>query len=149
MTPFGWRFSGALFGVLLVPLLYILLKLMLGSTPAASCAALIYAADFMRFAQSRISTIDTYGVFFTLLMYLFFYFYYTQPWDAPLHRTLLPLGLSGLSFALGVASKWTCVFGLRPDLRLRPEKAGEAASSEAGRGGILGSGGRRRSEGPR
>ena len=111
MTPFGWRFSGALFGVLLVPLLYILLKLMLGSTLAATCAAVVYAADFMRFAQSRISTIDTYGVFFTLLMYLFFYFYYTQPWDAPLKRTLPPLGLSGLCFALGVVSKWTCVFG--------------------------------------
>ena len=110
MTPFGWRFSGALFGVLMLPLLYILLKLMLGSTMAASCATAVFALDFMHFAQTRISTIDTYSVFFTLLMYFFFYLYYTQPWDAPLRRTLPPLMLSGAAFALGVVSKWTCVF---------------------------------------
>ncbi len=110
MTPFGWRFSGALFGVLLLPVLYVFLKLMLGSTAAAWCAAAVYGLDFMRFAQSRISTIDTYSVFFTLLMYLFFYLYYTQPWDTPLRKTLLPLGLSGACFALGAASKWTGIF---------------------------------------
>ena len=110
MTPFGWRFSGALFGVLMLPLIYILLKLMLGSTMAAACTTAVFALDFMHFAQTRISTIDTYSVFFTLLMYFFFYLYYTQPWDAPLRRTLPPLMLSGAAFALGVVSKWTCVF---------------------------------------
>jgi len=110
MTPFGWRFSGALFGVLMIPILYILLKLMLNSTIAAFCTTAVFTADFMHFAQTRIATIDTYCVFFTLLMYFFFYLYYTQPWDVPLQRSLLPLGLSGLCFALGVASKWTCVF---------------------------------------
>ena len=110
MTPFGWRFSGALFGVLLLPILYILLKLMLSSTMAATCATAVFGLDFMRFAQTRISTIDTYSVFFTLLMYFFFYLYYTQPWDTPLRRTLVPLCLSGAAFALGVVSKWTCVF---------------------------------------
>ena len=110
MTPFGWRFSGALFGVLMLPILYILLKLMLDSTMAAACATAIFALDFMHFAQTRISTIDTYSVFFTLLMYFFFYLYYTQPWDTPLRRTLPPLMLSGAAFALGVVSKWTCVF---------------------------------------
>ena len=110
MTPFGWRFSGALFGVLLLPILYVFLKLMLSSTMAAACADAVFALDFMRFAQTRISTIDTYSVFFTLLMYFFFYLYYTQPWDTPLRRTLVPLCLSGAAFALGVVSKWTCVF---------------------------------------
>ena len=110
MTPFGWRFSGALFGVLMLPLLYILLKLMLDSAMAATCATAVFALDFMHFAQTRICTIDTYSVFFTLLMYFFFYLYYTQPWDTPLRRTLPPLMLSGAAFALGVASKWTCVF---------------------------------------
>ncbi len=110
MTPFGWRFSGALFGVLLLPILYVLLKLMLSSTMAAACADAVFALDFMRFTQTRISTIDTYSVFFTLLMYLFFYFYYTQPWDTPLRRTLPPLALSGACFALGAVSKWTGIF---------------------------------------
>ncbi len=110
MTPFGWRFSGAFFGMLMLPILYILLKLMLSSTMAACCTTVVFALDFMHFTQTRISTIDTYSVFFTLLMYFFFYLYYTQPWDAPLRKTLLPLALSGAAFALGVVSKWTCVF---------------------------------------
>ena len=111
MTPFGWRFSGVLFGVLMLPVLYLFLKLMLGSILVSACTTAVFALDFMHFAQTRIATIDTYGVFFTLLMYFFFYLYYTQPWDAPLRRTLLPLGLSGLCFALGAVSKWTCIFG--------------------------------------
>lgn len=111
MNPFGWRFTGVLFGVLMLPLLYLLLKWMLGSTPVSACVTAVFALDFMHFTQTRISTIDTYGVFFTLLMYLFFYRYFVQPYDTPLKQTLPPLLLSGLSFALGVVSKWTCVFG--------------------------------------
>ena len=111
MTPFGWRFSGVLFGVLMLPLLYCLLKWMLNSTVVAFCTASVFALDFMHFTQTRIATIDTYCVFFTLLMYLFFYRYYVQPLDTPLKKTLPPLMLSGLSFALGAVSKWTCIFG--------------------------------------
>ncbi len=110
MTPFGWRFSGVLFGVLMLPLLYLLLQWMLGNTMVSSSVTAIFALDFMHYTQTRIATIDTYGVFFTLLMYLFFYRYYTQPWDTPLRKTLPPLMLSGACFALGCVSKWTCIF---------------------------------------
>ena len=110
MTPFGWRFSGVLFGVLMLPLLYLLLQWMLGNTLVSASVTAIFALDFMHFAQTRLATIDTYGVFFTLLMYLFFYRYYTQPWDTPLRKTLPPLALSGACFALGTVTKWTCIF---------------------------------------
>ena len=110
MTPFGWRFSGVLFGVLMLPLLYLLLQWMLGNTLVSASVTVIFALDFMHFVQTRIATIDTYGVFFTLLMYLFFYRYFVQPWDTPLKKTLPPLALSGLCFALGTVTKWTCIF---------------------------------------
>lgn len=110
LTPFGWRFMGALFGVLMLPLLYVFLKLMLGSSMISASVTAIFALDFMHYVQTRIATIDTYGVFFTLFMYFFFYLWYTQPWDAPLKKTLPALALSGLGFALGAASKWTCIF---------------------------------------
>lgn len=103
MTPFGWRFSGTLFGVLMLPLLYVFIKCMLGSTAIASCGTLIFAFDFMHFVQTRIATIDTYSVFFIILMYLFMWLYVSG-------GSLGALALSGICFGLGAASKWTCIY---------------------------------------
>lgn len=110
MTPFGWRFMGTLFGVLMVPILYVLIKNMFGKTRVAVCGTLLFVFDFMRLTQTRIATIDTYGVFFILLAYLFMYRYVTQEEDAPFGKTLGPLFLSGLFFGIGCASKWTVVY---------------------------------------
>jgi predicted membrane-bound dolichyl-phosphate-mannose-protein mannosyltransferase len=111
MTPFGWRFIGVLFGILMLPILFIFLKNMTGSTRVSSCMTAVFAFDFMHFTQTRIATIDTYSVFFILLMYYFFYRYFTLPWNAPVRKGLRWLFLSGLFFGLGAASKWTVVFG--------------------------------------
>ena len=110
MTPFGWRFMGVLFGVLMLPVLYILLKKMFGSTAAATCGTTVFAFDFMHYTQTRLATIDTYAVFFTLLMYLFMYFWLTEDEEARPRRRLLWLGLAGASFGLGAASKWVCIY---------------------------------------
>ena len=103
MTPFGWRFSGTFFGVLMLPLMYVFLKKLFGSRTVSAAGTLVFAADFMHFVQTRIATIDTYAVFFILLMYLFMYLFFTE------HR-LRDLALSGLFFGLGAASKWTCLY---------------------------------------
>lgn len=103
MTPFGWRFSGTLFGVLMLPAMYILLKKMFGSRRAATAGTLVFATDFMHFVQSRIATIDSYSVFFILLMYLFMYIYITED-------RLSALALCGISFGLGTAAKWTSLY---------------------------------------
>lgn len=103
MTPFGWRFMGTLFGVLMLPLLYVFLKRMSRSSAAASCGTVIFAFDFMHFVQTRIATIDTYSVFFILLMYLFM-------WRFVSGGRWRYLALSGLFFGLGAASKWTCIY---------------------------------------
>lgn len=110
MTPFGWRFMGTLFGVLMLPLLYIFLKNLFGKTPVAACGTALFAFDFMHLTQTRIATIDTYGVFFILCMYFFMYRYLTLPAGTPFRRGALPLFLSGLSFGLGAASKWTAIY---------------------------------------
>ena len=103
MTPFGWRFSGALIGVLMLPVMYMLLKRMFSSTRICACATAIFACDFMHFAQTRIATIDSYSVFFILLMYLFMYLYITD-------GRKRDLALSGLFFGIGAACKWTCFY---------------------------------------
>ncbi len=103
MTPFGWRFMGTLFGVLMLPVLYLFLKKLFGGRAVPTLGTLLFASDFMHYTQTRIATVDTYAVFFILLMYLCMYVY--------LSRESLPaLGLSGLFFGLGAASKWTCIY---------------------------------------
>lgn len=112
MTPFGWRFMGTLFGVLMLPVMYVFLKKLFGRTDVAACCTAVFAFDFMHFTQTRIATIDTYAVFFILLMYLFMYLYLTAERGAKMpRRAWLPyLALAGLSFGLGAASKWTCIY---------------------------------------
>ena len=111
MTPFGWRFMGTLFGVLMLPLLYVFLKNLFGKTLVAACGTILFAAEFMHLTQTRIGTIDTYGVFFVLLMYYFMYRYLTLPAGTSFRKCALPLFLSGLFWGIGAASKWTVIYG--------------------------------------
>ena len=111
MTPFGWRFMGTLFGVGMLPLLYVFLKNLFGRTSIATCGTVLLAADFMHLTQTRLATIDTYAFFFILLMYYFMYRYLTLPAGAPFRKCALPLFLSGLFWGIGAASKWTVIYG--------------------------------------
>lgn len=109
MTPFGWRFSGTLIGVLMVPALYYFLKKLVGGRAVPLCMSAVFAFDFMHYVQTRIATIDSYAVFFTILMYLFFWLYLRS--DRGRRGSFLPpLAMAGLCFGLGAASKWTCIY---------------------------------------
>lgn len=110
MVPFGWRFMGTLFGVLMVPILYIFLKNLFGKTPVALCGTALFTFDFMHLVQTRIATIDTYGVFFILVSYYFMYRWLAVPAGKQLRHYILPLFLSGLFWGVGCASKWTVVY---------------------------------------
>ncbi len=111
MTPFGWRFAGTFFGVLILAVLYVFGKRIFRRTDFAFITAALFAADGMHFAQTRIATIDTYALFFTLLMFLFMGDYIAEDFEKrPYWKKLALLGLSGLMFGLGVSSKWTCLY---------------------------------------
>ncbi len=111
MNPFGWRVVGNVFGILMIPLFYIMAKNMFKKTWIALLATVLFTFDFMHFAQTRISTIDVYVTFFIMLMYLFMYKYYqTSFYDTPLKKTFMPLALTGIAFGLGAASKWTAIY---------------------------------------
>ena len=103
MTPFGWRFSGTLIGVLMLPIMYVFIKKLFGGRAVPAAGTLVLAADFMHFVQTRIATIDSYSVFFILLMYLFMYLFISED-------RLRYLALSGVFFGMGAASKWTCLY---------------------------------------
>lgn len=110
MTPFGWRFMGTLMGVLMVPAMYLLGKLLFRKTKFAMLTAFVMAFDLMHLTQTRIATIDSYAVLFIILMYLCMFRYLQMSFFRDGWRTLLPLGLSGVFFGLGCASKWICIY---------------------------------------
>ena len=111
MTPFGWRFSGTLFGVFILAVLYVMSKRIFRRTDFALVSTGLMAVDCMHFAQTRIATIDVYALFFTLLMFLFMLDYIAEDFESrPFWKKLLALGLSGFAFGLGVSSKWTCFY---------------------------------------
>jgi len=105
-SPFGWRLIGALIGVLMIVIMYIFVKNMFGKTVIASCAALLFGFDFMRFVQTRIATIDTFAVFFILLSFFFMYRHITTDINAPFKKSLPSLAFSGIFFGLSFATKW-------------------------------------------
>lgn len=111
MTPFGWRFAGALIGVLMLPALYLLAKQLWKRTDVAAFSTLLLALDCMHFTQTRIATIDSYPVLFILLMYLCMIRYTQMNFNKqPLFKTLIPLALSGIFMGLAIASKWIGIY---------------------------------------
>lgn len=110
MNPFGWRFMGTLVGVLMVPILYVFLKNLFGKTAVALCGTSLFAFDFMHLVQTRIATIDSYGVFFILISYYFMYRWLTVSAGKKLRKSVFPLFLSGLFWGIGCASKWIVVY---------------------------------------
>lgn len=107
-TPFGFRFMGTLFGVLMLPFMYLLGRKILGNTYLAALVSFVFAFDFMHFTQTRLGTIDVYVTFFIILMYYFMAKYCRMNfYRDSLKDTFIPLGLCGIAFGLGVASKWT------------------------------------------
>jgi dolichyl-phosphate-mannose--protein O-mannosyl transferase len=103
MNPFGWRFMTAVFGIIMLPLIYAFAKALFDNTLAAAAAAVRLAADCMHFALSRIATIDIFAAFFILLMY-YLMLKYIQT------NSYLYLALCGLAMGLAVATKWTGVY---------------------------------------
>lgn len=108
MTPFGWRIAGTVFGIFMIPVIYLFAKRIMKQPWLAAVTCILLTFDFMHFAQTRIATIDVYATFFIMLMYYYMYKYYTTSfYDTKFSKTLIPLGLSGLFMGLGIASKWT------------------------------------------
>lgn len=111
MNPFGWRFMGTLAGVLMVPLMYYLGKMLARRSALAFLAAFLLCVDFMHFTQTRVATIDSFVVLFILAMYACMFKYCSMSFFAQgLRRTLAPLALCGGCFALAVATKWTGLY---------------------------------------
>ncbi|RFC45558.1 MAG: Dolichyl-phosphate-mannose--protein O-mannosyl transferase [Verrucomicrobia bacterium] len=111
MTPFGYRFVGAFFSVLMLALVFGLAKRLTLREDLAHAATIFFALDFMHFTQARMATLDTIVVLFILAAYYFLLRYLQAP-EAPANRTNadLCLVLSGFSIGLGIATKWNAIY---------------------------------------
>lgn len=111
MNPFGWRIAGTVFGIIMVPIIYLFALRMFKKSWLAIVTCLLFTFDFMHFTQTRIATIDVYVTFFIMLMYFFMYKYYsTSFYDSSFKKGLVSLALCGICMGLGIASKWTGVY---------------------------------------
>lgn len=111
MTPFAWRFAGTLAGVLMVPAMYCLCKLLFRKPLFTFLGAFLLTFDFMHLAQTRLGTIDSYPVLFIILSFTFMLRYaYMSFYHDKLWKTFVPLLLSGIFMGLGMASKWIGVY---------------------------------------
>lgn len=111
MNPFGWRIVGVLFGIAMVPMVYLFAKRLTKNTPASALACVMFSFDFMHFTQTRIATIDVYITFFVICMYYFMYRYSRMSfYDTPLKKTFVPLSACGICMGLGIACKWTGMY---------------------------------------
>ena len=119
MTPFGWRFAGAMIGVLMLPALYLLALQLTKKRSVAFVAMTAFSLDLMHFTQTRIATIDSFPLLFILLSYLCMVRYMqmdlfalkdgenSRIFTRAFCRSLIPLFLGGLFMGLSIASKWT------------------------------------------
>ncbi|HOQ00383.1 MAG TPA: glycosyltransferase family 39 protein [Acetivibrio clariflavus] len=111
VNPFGWRIMGTLFGVAMVPAMYLFGKKIFRKRIYGFIAAFLIAFECMHFAQTRIGTIDSYPALFVILAYYFMYdSFINKSYEVGFKKSLMPLLLSGIFWGLGCASKWTAVY---------------------------------------
>ena len=111
MNPFGWRFMCALFGTLLIPLMYLFARKMFCRTDIACLSAVLLGTAFMNTTLSRIATIDILVAFFSICMFFCMYGYIQAlSENKPMRQQRFWLLSGGISMGLAVATKWTGVY---------------------------------------
>ena len=111
MTPFGWRFAGAVAGILMLAGVWLVAKQMTKSTALSAFACGLMALDCMHLTQTQIATIDSYPVLFILFAFFFMLRYLQTDWRTEkTARVLTDLGMSGFFMGLAIASKWIGIY---------------------------------------
>ena len=105
MNPFGWRIIVEIFGIIMIPLMYVFAKRLFKDYWIATMTTLLLTMDFMHFTLAKIATLDIIIGFFILMMYYFMYCYCQLNFmKEPLKKSLNPLGLCCITMGLGIAT---------------------------------------------
>ncbi len=111
MTPFGWRFAGAVAGILMLPGMYLLGKQLTKKTSFAVLSCALMAMDCMHLTQTRIATIDSFPVLFIIFAYWFMLrFMQSDVTQEKMSSLVTNLGFSGFFMGCAIASKWIGVY---------------------------------------
>ncbi len=139
-TPFGWRIMGALFGALMLPMMYVFGKRVFKTTFLAFVPAFLMMFDFMHFTQTRIGTVDGYLAFFILVMFYYMNQYFMKKsYEIKFRVNIYPLIVSGIFFGLAASVKWiglyagagiAIIFSLKQFLEIRDYRAGLIANKK-------------------
>ena len=97
-TPFGWRFSAALVGLLSVALIFFITRKLFHSYFLSLTAALLISFDGLHLVMSRTALLDIFLSFFILLA---FYLLITDR-----------LWLAGMVMGLALGTKWSALYVL-------------------------------------
>lgn len=103
MNPFGYRIIVLLFGVMCIPVMYLLALRLMKDSRYAMLAGLLQITEFMHYSLSRISTIDIIVAFFVLCMFYGCIAFVSEEKN----RYLV---ISGAAFAFGISTKWTAAY---------------------------------------
>ncbi len=106
-NPLGWRLPGAIFGIMMVPLFYLILKELFKDKKWSLFGTFLLDIEFMHLTTSRIATLEPFSVFFILLMYYFMIRYLNSE---IYKKKIINLLLCGISMGLGVVTKWTACY---------------------------------------
>ncbi len=112
LSPFGWRIMGALFGIFMVPLMYMCALHLFHRRRSAVLATLLLSVECMHYTTSRIGTLEPFSIFFILLMTYFMLKYcQTSFYTTPLKTQFVYLAASGIAMGCACATKFTGVYG--------------------------------------
>lgn len=122
MTPFGFRFASVVFGILMVPLMYLFTFRMWGNSRLSLAMTLLLCSETMYFTLSRIATIDIMIAVFVMATFYLMYEFLMQ-WKKTRQNDLNSVSVScfqkeyiallccGVALGLSIATKWTGFYG--------------------------------------
>ena len=102
-NTFGWRIAACIFGILCIPMMYMLARRLWPNRLFAIAAATLACFDGMFFIQSRIGMIDIFPVFFILAAYFLFLVHIQS---RTFISSMLSLVALGTVLGIGIAAKW-------------------------------------------
>ena len=105
MTPFIWRITGTLVGVLIIIVVFYFAKELFKSETYAKIATILVSLSGLHFVQTRLGTVDSYLCLFTILSFFFMLKFLHQP------KKWLFFILSGAAFGCACSVKWSGAFG--------------------------------------
>ena len=119
ITPFGWRFVTAFFGLAMLPVVYRFLYRLFRDVKVALLGMTLLSLDFMHFTLARIGTLDTIIAFFILVTFSMLLEVFIRVGadlkkakEKPEASLVLFIAFHAFAIGMGVSTKWTGFYAM-------------------------------------